>query len=82
MIIVLLLTCLAGRSVAVLLRRPGRGTLVASPALGASPDGLTTGVRSARGPEDDQAWWPTAARSDWTALDEHQLIRLLTDPAS
>ena len=59
--------CLIGWSPVMLLRRAFR-TPAAGPAAGV---------------EDDPAQWPPAVvRGDCTALDERQLIRLLTDPSS
>ncbi len=51
-----------------------KSTPVATPAQRATP---TTTVLAL---EDDPDLWP-AARGAWTALDERQLIRLLTDAA-
>jgi hypothetical protein len=46
----------------------------------AAPGQRTTRAAAARGLEDDSDQWP-AARGSWTALDESQLVRLLTDSA-
>ena len=46
----------------------------------AAPNQRTTRAAAVRGIEDDPDQW-RAARGRWTALDEHQLIRLLTDSA-
>ena len=46
----------------------------------AAPNQRTTRAAAVRGLEDDPDQW-CAVRGSWTALDEHQLIRLLTDSA-
>ena len=46
----------------------------------AVPDQRATRAAAVLGLEDDPNQW-RAARGSWTALDEHQLIRLLTDSA-
>jgi hypothetical protein len=62
-----LCTCLLGWGPALRLRQAYRTTVT----------GPIAGV------EDDPVQWPPAVvRGDWTALDEWQLIRLLTDPSS
>jgi hypothetical protein len=47
---------------------------------GVAPDQRSTRVAAVLGLEDDPDQW-RAARGDWTALDDRQLIRLLTDSA-
>ena len=47
---------------------------------GAAPEQRATRVAGTLGLEDDPDQW-RAARGAWTALDERQLIRLLTDSA-
>ena len=46
----------------------------------AAPDQRATRAAAVLSLEDDANQW-RAARGSWTALDEHQLIRLLTDSA-
>ena len=46
----------------------------------AAPDLTAPRAAAVRGLEDDPNQW-RAARGSWTALDERQLIRLLTDSA-
>ena len=46
----------------------------------AAPDQRATRAAAVLGLEDDPDQW-RAARGSWTALDERQLIRLLTDSA-
>ena len=46
----------------------------------AVPEKRATRAAAVLGLEDDPNQW-RAARGSWTALDEHQLIRLLTDSA-
>jgi hypothetical protein len=61
-----------------LMYRAARHPRVATPV--AAPDQPATRAAAVRGLEDDPDQW-RAARGSWTALDEHQLIRLLTDSA-
>ncbi len=71
-----------GWSLAMLLRRVAPRTALQPVTPLALHDQRTTRVSPPAGPEDDPAWWPTAAvRGDWTELDERQLIRLLTEAA-
>ncbi|UQX11314.1 hypothetical protein [Candidatus Mycobacterium methanotrophicum] len=46
----------------------------------AAPDQRGPRAAAVRGLEDEPDQWP-AARGSWTALDERQLVRLLTDSA-
>ncbi|CPR07246.1 hypothetical protein BN971_00966 [Mycobacterium bohemicum DSM 44277] len=46
----------------------------------AAPDQRATPAAAVLGPENDPDQW-RAARGCWTALDERQLVRLLTDSA-
>lgn len=77
MIAALMLVTLTGWSY-WLMRRAVRGPQV-NPALEAAPS--VPHPAAAAGLEDDPVHWPPT-RGAWTALDERQLIRLLTDPAS
>jgi hypothetical protein len=61
-----------------LMYRAVRSSQVRTPA--AAPNQRATRAATVRGLEDDPDQW-RAARGSWTALDEHQLIRLLTDSA-
>lgn len=80
MIMIFLCTWLVGWSLAVLLRQPA-GTALRARLT--SLDQCTARVSPATGPEDDPVRWPAAVvHSDWTELDERQLIRLLTNPTS
>ena len=58
-----------------MMRRAARPTPVTTSDQHATPIVLATGL------EDDPDQW-RAARGAWTALDERQLIRLLTDSAT
>jgi hypothetical protein len=79
MIIVFLCTWIVGWSLGMLLRR---AIPRARPATASAPAEQRRASSSpAPGLEDDPARWPTA-QSEWTALDDRQLIRLLTDSAS
>jgi hypothetical protein len=72
MIIVLVCTCMFVWIVAILRRRAGATTTPTTPV--ATPEQRIN---------DDPAQWPHAAvHGEWTALDDHQLTRLLTDSAS
>ena len=61
-----------------LMYRDVRSTRVTTPV--AAPDQPATRATAVLGLEDDPDQW-RAARGSWTALDERQLIRLLTDSA-
>lgn len=66
-----------------ILTMPRRPTPLTSVTPFTSPKQRTARVAPPAGLEDDPACWPKAAvRSDWTELDELQLIRLLTNPPS
>ncbi len=79
MIVVLVCIWLVGWSLAPLLRCAAAGTAHSAAAAAQR----SSGVSLPAGVEDDPIRWPAAAgRSDWTELDERQLIRLLTDSAS
>ncbi len=77
MIAALMLVTLTGWSY-WLMRRAVCGPQV-NPALTADPS--VPHRAAAAGLEDDPVHWPPT-QGAWTALDERQLIRLLTDPAS
>ena len=83
MIIVLLSVLLVSYSLALLLRHvaappPAPTTTPFAPLTQPLP-----GASRTRGLEDDPTRWPPSpVRGDWTALDDRQLIRLLTDSAS
>jgi hypothetical protein len=63
--------------------RRRRRTAGTAPGAAATPSTEGSGRVSPVGPEDDPARWPPdAVRRDWTALDERQLIRLLSGPTS
>jgi hypothetical protein len=68
------LLCISLLGYCILAWRAEKATSVASSDQRAAPVSLPAG------PEDDPVWWP-AARGGWSALDERQLIRLLTDSA-
>jgi hypothetical protein len=51
------------------------------PSEAATPEHHSPGARRVIGLEDDPTQWPPVG-SAWTALDERQLIRLLTEEAS
>ena len=78
MIATLMLWSLAGWSYWVMYRAV-RSPQVPAPV--AAPDQRGPRAAAARGPEDDPDQW-RAARGSWSALDERQLVRLLTDSAS
>ncbi len=78
MIIIFLSTWLIGWSLGMVLRRAAT-TTPATPV--APPEQRGAGISPPAGLEDDPARRP-AARGDWTALDERQLTRLLTDSAT
>jgi hypothetical protein len=80
MIATLMLWALIGWSYWVMYRfvRSMRSPQVRPPA--AAPGRRATHAAAVRGLEDDPDQW-RAARGSWTALDERQLIRLLTDSA-
>lgn len=80
MITILLCSWLVGWSIAVLLIKPvGTSLLPRRTSL----DRPIAVVLPPAGPEDDPARWPpVVVRTDWTELDERQLIRLLTNPTS
>ena len=61
-----------------LMYRDVRSRQVTTPV--AAPDQRATRAAAVLGLEDDPDQW-RAARGSWTALDERQLIRLLTDSA-
>ncbi len=61
-----------------LMRRAVRSPQATTPV--AAPDQRATRAAAVLGLEDDPDPW-RAARGCWTALDERQLIRLLTDSA-
>jgi hypothetical protein len=61
-----------------LMHRAVRSPQVTTPV--AAPDQRATRAAAVLGLEDDPDQW-RAARGAWTALDERQLIRLLTDSA-
>ncbi len=83
MIINLLCTAFVGWSFAKQLRRTAMSTPLAPVAPVAASGQPIPGVSPPTGPEDDSAGWPAGAvRGDWTALDERQLIRLLTESPS
>ena len=61
-----------------LMYRAVRSSQVTTPV--ATPDQRATRAAAVLSREGDPDQW-RAARGSWTALDEHQLIRLLTDSA-
>lgn len=61
-----------------LMHRAVRSPQVTTPV--AAPDQRATRAAAVLGLEEDADQW-RAARGSWTALDERQLIRLLTDSA-
>ena len=77
MIAALIFMSLSGWSI-WLMYRDVRYPRVTTPV--AAPDQLATRAAAVLSLEDDPNQW-RAAGGSWTALDEHQLIRLLTDSA-
>jgi len=75
MIVVLMVWSLIGWGYWLMCRYV-RSTQATTPV--AAPDRPATRAAAVRGLEDDPDQW-RAARGAWTALDERQLIRLLTD---
>ncbi len=77
MIVALILLSLSGWGY-WLMYRDVRCARVTTPVV--APDRRATRAAAVLGLEDDPVQW-RAARDSWTTLDEHQLIRLLTDSA-